>query len=252
MRNLELLLNKNCNMNCQYCGIVDNTIKELTSEQKRSKFIEILDEDFKECYILGGEPSINADFDFVIQELQKRNIETFVYSNSTIKKDNEYNLIISYHKNDMPLKSFINNVKKLKNVKIIKVMWSKDMDSLMDYKIIKGTFDVPVYLEPIFDVICTGMDMSSFEKAIELGVSKYSEIMNIENKYLNRSISDLLMNDVHRPKICEVQKYTLTYDFQDMNSYRCLTDCMQKYKTTDELCTNNHCLCDIDKVKELL
>ena len=43
MKNLELLLNRNCNMNCEYCGIKDNTVNETIS--KLNNLIKILNTD---------------------------------------------------------------------------------------------------------------------------------------------------------------------------------------------------------------
>lgn len=261
MKNLELLLNRNCNMNCEYCGIKDNTINETIS--KLNNLIKILNSDITTCKILGGEPTINKDYLNVLNELHKREIKTEVYSNSKIKleilkESLKYNIkyIISYHPSEISFKEFISNLKEINNLKLlssIKVMWVDNEKCVNEFKLLKKMFNVPVYLEPIFKINDFKTDLYYFKLFKEKDLLQYSEILNIKNKYLNKSFYNMFIDkDDRKIKICDIKKYNLTYDYQNSEIFRCLTDCTNKINSDSNICSNTHCLCDLEYIKELL
>lgn len=262
MRNLELLINKNCNLNCSYCGIVDNSLKEKSSEIKRNKFADLLNENFDNCYILGGEPSINDDFLFILEELTKRNINIFVYSNSKIKQDlsifKNYNVkfILSFHKENTEFSDFLKMCKKLYKLGLlhsIKVMFNKNTDSIISFNLIKYCFrDIKVFLEPTFAIVNDKMDISNIELVYNEKYNVYSEILNIKSKFFNFNIGDIFLNNNLGNQICKIMDYSITYDFQESKIYRCLTDCLKKEQIDSDVCNNTYCLCDVDKIKEFL
>lgn len=264
MRKLELLVNRNCNLKCDYCGIVNNTTHEKTSDTKRGRFLGILEEKFSDCYVLGGEPSINPDFIWILEQLHYNNIKIFVYSNSKINPVilNESlvykpNYILSYHPNQMGFVEFIKNVmivNKLQLLDTIVCMWSRDMNSLKQYKLFKRLFpDIKVYLEPIFDVEGGVMNIENFVETRKLGIEQHSHILNIKNPYINKTINDMYIDgDEKTPKSCVVRETHLTYDYQKMSTFRCLTDCMEGVKNESDVCMNTYCLCDVDKVRSFL
>lgn len=227
---------------------------------KRDSFLKILEEPFRECYMLGGEPTINSDFLWTVKELYKRGISTYVYSNSKVsfetimKSQNYVKYILSYHKEQITLQEFIKNAALFKSIHTIKVMWSEDIDTLQDYKLLKHMFkNTKVFLEPVFDVIDNKMVINNFIEARARDIERYSEILRLPSLFSDKTIGDMFIaKDELKPKMCKIQQTSLTYDYQKMTKHRCLTDCLQGIITTDEICNNTHCLCDIDKVKEFL
>jgi organic radical activating enzyme len=264
MKNLELLLNRNCNLNCSYCGVKDNTYNEGSSDLKFNNFVNILNSDvFNSCKILGGEPTLNADFIKVITELSKKDIRIEVYTNSKInidvlKESLKYNIkyIVSYHYTEMDKMSFIKNIKlmyDLKKLSSIKIMYNGNNDLINTFKLIKQLFKVPVYLEPIFNVNSQLIDTTIFEKALELDLVQFSEILNIENKYLNKTMYNMFIDkDDSKKKICNIQEHNTMYDYQNIKTFRCLTDCMNNVNSTSNICDSTYCLCDLEHIKEIL
>jgi organic radical activating enzyme len=260
MRNLELLLNRNCNLDCDYCGIVNNTTREGTDEVKRDKFLGVLDEPFNDCYILGGEPTLNPDYLWVLNQLRDRNIKTYVYSNSKIKSGVvvessklSVRYILSYQPDQMKLKDFVSSasiLNKLGVLDTIKCMWDGDMDSERVFWVLTHLFPkVSVYLEPVFGVQDQLMSVDNFGE----DVAQYSEILNITNEHLDKTMKDMFIDkDDVRLKRCVISDTSITYDYQNTETFRCLTDCMENRKVESDICDNTYCLCDLDKVVEFL
>lgn len=95
-RSLEILqinVGYMCNMECSHCHVDSSPRrKEITPRHILEKCLEVIDSNptIKTVDLTGGAPEMNPDFQWLIQELAKRNLETIVRSNLTILVEGKF------------------------------------------------------------------------------------------------------------------------------------------------------------------
>lgn len=95
-RSLEILqinVGYMCNMECTHCHVDSSPRrKEITPRHILEKCLEVIDSNptIKTVDLTGGAPEMNPDFQWLIQELAKRDLETIVRSNLTILVEGKF------------------------------------------------------------------------------------------------------------------------------------------------------------------
>ena len=95
-RSLEILqinVGYMCNMECSHCHVDSSPRrKEITPRHILEKCLEVIDSNptIKTVDLTGGAPEMNPDFQWLIQELAKRDLETIVRSNLTILVEGKF------------------------------------------------------------------------------------------------------------------------------------------------------------------
>lgn len=95
-KNLEILqinLGYMCNMECTHCHVDSSPRRrEITPKHILQKCLDVIDAtpSIKTVDLTGGAPEMNPDFKWLIEELEKRNVETIVRSNLTILVEGKF------------------------------------------------------------------------------------------------------------------------------------------------------------------
>lgn len=95
-RSLEILqinVGYMCNMECSHCHVDSSPRrKEITPRHILEKCLKVIDSNptIKTVDLTGGAPEMNPDFQWLIQELAKRDLETIVRSNLTILVEGKF------------------------------------------------------------------------------------------------------------------------------------------------------------------
>lgn len=261
MKNLEILLNRNCNFNCEYCHIVDNSIKENSQSLSTIKRLLTI-HNFESVFILGGEPTLNINFLEIIQEINKYPIHLNIYSNGTVSKkileqikDFNIKFILSFHSSQMSIKDFIikaGYIKRFFDISIVIMGTQKDKEIMNNYKkILKIFHGIDISIEPVFDISQEKMDKQLFFEYQQTEMIKYSKILNQVNTNLNMTFLEMFTKKIDEQiKTCEISNHNISYDFQKDKISKCLTYVLNNnFNSFDNKCEYKYCLCDMEYIK---
>jgi sulfatase maturation enzyme AslB (radical SAM superfamily) len=173
MASIEWLLTEKCNFNCSYCGLYNNLKTPETDEVKLRNFIlkvKTLQQKLGlEFFIFGGEPFLHTKIDFVLELLQKYNIDYKFQTNLSnfsvnkiiqlSKTQNIKKLNVSVHLTQQSINTYISNIEKLIknniNLEEIQIMFSHNIIS--EYLILKEKFpDNKIVIYSISDFLVSG------------------------------------------------------------------------------------------------
>jgi len=90
---LQINVGYMCNMECSHCHVDSSPRrKEITPKSILQKCLDVLDENpsIHTVDLTGGAPEMNPDFQWLIEELAKRKVETIVRSNLTILVEGKF------------------------------------------------------------------------------------------------------------------------------------------------------------------
>jgi len=90
---LQINVGYMCNMECTHCHVDSSPRrKEITPKHILQKCLDVIDATptIKTVDLTGGAPEMNPDFQWLIEELAKRNVETIVRSNLTILVEGKF------------------------------------------------------------------------------------------------------------------------------------------------------------------
>ncbi len=228
MRNIELWVNKNCNLKCKYCEVSSQTIDFKLSNKIENELIKI-SKNSGNVRILGGEPSIYPDLHKIIDIFKKHQIEVF----SNTYKCQEYKMYknilwnFTFHDDQLNISKFIENIKGIKHNKII-VMWhsSTSDKNLKNFYLLQKIFRKNVLLEPTYNIIDqTGqIDISEFNKFKELNLLKYSELLNVRSEKYNKTYLDIFKDDSYKKHNKKCLLDDIIYDVQLDYYYKCCSE----------------------------
>jgi len=242
-KTLEILINRNCNYNCNYCSIKDNSIKEnLKKIDNLEKLIN--NNNISKCSILGGEPLINPNITNIINFIVSLNIELEVYTNGSIippRKDN-INYIISWHPSMISKKIFIEQLKNFPESSEIHIMYhSTNKTILDDFLEIKKIHKGEVYLEPVFLFDNNILDSKEVQIFKDKGLMKYSKVLSFYNSNINKYFDEVLLQN-NKYKICNINSNNISYDFYKEETYQCLSFLLSNNKSRTKIC-KECCIC---------
>jgi radical SAM/Cys-rich protein len=101
---LQINLGYLCNLECNHCHVdASPRRKEITSKDVLNKCLNVIDSvsSIHTVDLTGGAPEMNPDFEWLLEELSKRNVEVLVRSNLTILvegKFKSYPKLLAKHK----------------------------------------------------------------------------------------------------------------------------------------------------------
>ena len=101
---LQINLGYLCNLECNHCHVdASPRRKEITTKDVLNKCLEVIDsvKTIHTVDLTGGAPEMNPDFEWLLEELSKRNVEVLVRSNLTILvegKFKSYPKLLAKHK----------------------------------------------------------------------------------------------------------------------------------------------------------
>jgi len=101
---LQINLGYLCNLECNHCHVdASPRRKEITTKNVLNKCLQVIDsiKTIHTVDLTGGAPEMNPDFEWLLEELSKRNVEVLVRSNLTILvegKFKSYPEILAKHK----------------------------------------------------------------------------------------------------------------------------------------------------------
>jgi len=236
MKKLELFINRNCNLTCDYCTFKNNEIIE--NKISLDNFYNVLREyNINEMVILGGEPTLSKN----LKEILDTKIPTSIYTNThNIEEFLDYDVHwkCSYH-NQMDLSIFIKKIKLLekynKSYQIILPI-NKDY-SLLNYFILKNSFD-RVTVEPLLYLENNCFTQQSIENI------KYCRTLDSE-------IAKQNLTNISKNKICKISDYQITYDLYNNKLYKCLTYLDSLNLDFNMMCNYEYCFCDIEYSEEI-
>jgi organic radical activating enzyme len=241
----EIWLNKNCNFNCLYCGVHDNSFKDPEPDyEKISSYFPYIEKDAF-ITILGGEPTLSKYLEPLVDFLKNNGFTNInIYSNFNkpkIIQDVKY--LVTYHPDQTDLKTFLNNVKEHKDkIKFMMIMWNFENDKKIqtEFKILKSLFP-GTSLEPTYQIDSKGnMQKDNFNKFQELGLTKYSKLLTLKNEYLGYSYTEILNNSWNTlPKKCNIKNEIIIFDVVTNERYNCCTESGMKRKYNTEIQYNN-------------
>lgn len=90
---LQINLGYLCNLECNHCHVdASPRRKEITSKDVLNKCLEVIDtvKTIHTIDLTGGAPEMNPDFEWLLNELSKRNVEVLVRSNLTILVEGKF------------------------------------------------------------------------------------------------------------------------------------------------------------------
>lgn len=235
MKKLELFLNRNCNLSCEYCEFKDNSIKEDIVDLVNLRKV-ITENSIEEIIILGGEPTLNNNLKYIINEFR---LPFTIYTN-TFKIHDYLNHKIkwkcSFHQKYMKLSDFINNINFLKdNNEQFEIIVPMDTGyNFTAYNILKNLYE-NVTVEPIIYLDNLKFSDCTFSN-IEMCKGKSNILKTNIDNFLNFKTQ----------KLCNIDEYQITYDFYNNRSYKCLTYLHNKDNCINKQCSYNYCFCDTE------
>ncbi len=90
---LQINVGYMCNMECTHCHVDSSPRrKEITPKSILQKCLDVIDStpSIKTVDLTGGAPEMNPDFQWLIEELSKRDVETIIRSNLTILVEGKF------------------------------------------------------------------------------------------------------------------------------------------------------------------
>lgn len=119
-RRINLYVTPNCNYDCEYCVIHDNSLKydkfDYVAWKQLIKDYKHDIEETIEIHIYGGEPLTCPEIYDIIRFFNNQyKVEVLLLTNGALldkdkMKDLRYNMIISYHPDSISFKNFISNI----------------------------------------------------------------------------------------------------------------------------------------------
>jgi len=278
MKNLEIWINENCNLNCEYCTIKNN--KVIDKEPNYKQIQHYLDNDLdseSEVYIIGGEPTLSPYLKKIIDMVQQTTTNIIVYTNivniykiyNTNKE--QYNILVNldvdwkltYHPDQSTLNETVRSIKDMSelNIEFLCVMWQSEFSekTIKEFQLLKKIYNnKTVNLEPLyfFDKNFK-LEMHEFKKFQEQGLCKYSELLTVTNPYNNKQYFEIYNELLYKNKnkICNVMNHWIIYDVNKDIRHTCMTDCViQKTSNTEsrnnpDNC-NDECILDLEYITD--
>lgn len=171
---IEWSITQNCNFNCDYCGLFDNTKEKYDIDKIKQTIRKIKKMTQKEVFIFGGEPFLHPFIKDIIRYLNEMNIRYVIQTNLSTKSTqimktilDDFNINISVHNEQQSQTDYINNIKTIlskKNIKIktIDVMWTGIISNTIKFNIQKEIHlidpKIPVILTPVSNFLVSGFD----------------------------------------------------------------------------------------------
>lgn len=219
---VEWELTLKCNYDCNYCGLLDTSIKPIIDKDILYEFIEMLNIKYpdEEIFLFGGEPFLHPEIEYIIKTFQEFNqpfvIQTNLSEYSAYKIANmqlNFNINISVHPSQTKAYEIIKRIKNIKNIVnicTVDVMYNSK-ESLVYYELINKF--VKCTLTPVSDLGCIG----------------YKEILQEYNNIKNNRVFQKLYNfeNIERTVNTITKQRSLHWqDFNNNLSSTCGSTCL--------------------------
>ncbi len=240
---VEWELTMKCNYNCEYCGLLDNNIKEENDKNKLKTFIEQLNINYpnEEVFLFGGEPFLNKNIKYIIKQFKILNQKFIIQTNFSKQSvdilntiDDMININISIHPFEVDINLFIQYYKQINSNIIINEISLMFIDATT-LRIYNKLYENGIK--------CTLTPISNFKvQGFENSLIQFNKLKNqFKNKYNfeegNRSyIWEDQLNGIGTFKYQEC-KYKNNYILYDCNlqKYTC------SYRENNNICPHDLC-----------
>jgi len=200
---VNIYLNYNCNLDCEYCYVRRGKCQELPETFKNIKYLnfekiiyikKILDETKKpyKIFLIGGEPLLYKEINKIIELFQDH--EIFINTNLTdlkilnldkLNNNRNIHFIISLHypyiKNSDYRNNLLNNVKKIKDHSIYFVLnFHKNYEKYLKYSY--NFLDILNTLKIKFNLIINKLNFNDMDHINDLEINKKDIFSSFDKK----------------------------------------------------------------------
>lgn len=260
--NIEWLVTEKCNFKCSYCGLYNNKKKPETDLSILSTFIKsihrkqlVYDFDF---FVFGGEPFLHPNIDFIIGEMNYREIKYTIQSNCSsfsickIKElENKIKSInFSIHLREFQNKENIfNNIQQaidLKvNIKNIEVMYIDSNDENLYYELVNIFPNLNIILCPVSDFLVSGFSQSLKNYNLLMNHKKDIQFENVRVPHPETKIEtprSIIWEEFIDQKISPKNKLCILKDkFMMYDSQLRIYNCCFHMNMVDNICKFDTC-----------